>query len=113
MPTRQISWTSAIVAMTVLQVAGAAAQAPMPADNSLAELERGFWACDHEARTGLVDFGTATECSRAFEALKSRKFDGDFTAMLAWWRRHKAARYLADEAARQGAASQRAPVRKP
>mgnify|MGYP003453180102 CR=1 FL=1 len=30
MPTRQISWTLAIVAMTVLQVAGAAAQAGLP-----------------------------------------------------------------------------------
>ena len=83
------------------------------AQPSVAELERAFWLCDREARTGLVDFGNAAECSRSFEALKARKFDGNFTAMLAWWRLNKPNHELGDEAIRQRPAPGTRPVNQP
>ena len=37
----------------------------------------------------------ATTCSGLSEALKLRKFGGDFNAMLVWWRQHKESEHLA------------------
>ncbi|MES2956876.1 MAG: hypothetical protein V4792_01750 [Pseudomonadota bacterium] len=71
------------------------------AQPGLAELERAFWHCDRQAQTGLVDIGTAADCSRSFEALKARKFDGNFTAMLAWWRVNKPNPEPGDESVRR------------
>ena len=36
-----------------------------------------------------MGFDEAALCSIGFEALKKRKFGGDFNAMLAWWRLHR------------------------
>lgn len=63
------------------------------------ELERAFWICDHAATTRGVDGSTAITCSVITEDLQARKFNGDFSAMLAWWRQHKAAEHQAREAA--------------
>ena len=89
-------------AAAVLLVAGAAgwsapssAQAIVGADLGLTELEKAFWVCDHAATNGRIDSGTAITCGSLTEALKQRKFDGDFKAMLAWWRQHKEAEHLA------------------
>jgi hypothetical protein len=40
-------------------------------------------------------------CASLSDALKQRRFDGDFERLLAWWRAHKAA-----EHARRGVAVQ-------
>ena len=80
------------------------------ANMSVAELERDFWICDYAATTGPIDQSMAAPCSVVFEVLKARKFDGDFTAMLVWWRQHKAARHLALETASQQAARRTATV---
>lgn len=59
------------------------------------ELERAFWACDHAVTVGRIDVGIATTCSTLYEALKQRKFSGDFNQMLAWWRLNKEAEHQA------------------
>lgn len=89
-------------AAAVLIAAGAAgwsapssAQATIGAELRLAELEKAFWVCDHAAMIGPIDSGTAITCGSLTEALKQRKFDGDFNAMLAWWRQQKEAEHLA------------------
>jgi hypothetical protein len=62
---------------------------------TLASLEREFWRCDYAATQVLLDFGTAIECSIVTETFKARRFRGDFTAMLAWWRANKDVQHLA------------------
>lgn len=89
-------------AIAVLIAAGAAgwsapssAQASLGAELGLAELEKAFWVCDHAATTGPFGGSTEIACGSLTEALKQRKFDGDFNVMLAWWRQHKEAEHLA------------------
>jgi hypothetical protein len=67
------------------------------------DLERAFWLCDHAATTRGVDAGTAIKCSVITEDLKARKFNGDFSAMLAWWRLNKATEHQALETAGRAA----------
>lgn len=62
---------------------------------SLAEIERGFWVCDHAATNDRIDGSAAITCGSLTEVLKQRKFGGDFNAMLAWWRQHKEAQHQA------------------
>lgn len=50
------------------------------------DLERLFLRCDRESSQRLLDFDEAALCSTGFEALKKRKFGGNFDAMLTWWR---------------------------
>ena len=95
-------WAAMRDASAVLIVASAAgwsapsrAQGIAGADLRLAELEKAFWVCDRAATIGRIDAGTASTCARFAEALKQRSFDGDFSAMLAWWRQHKEAEHLA------------------
>ena len=64
-------------------------------DIGIAELESAFWACDYAATHGRVDLSTAAVCSQYTEALKARKFDGKFQAMLDWWQLHKQDRHAA------------------
>jgi hypothetical protein len=66
--------------------------------STLSALEREFWRCDYTATQVLLDSGTAQECGIVSEALKARRFGGDFTAMLAWWRANKDAQHLAESA---------------
>ena len=70
------------------------AQTAAQADG-LDRLERAFWRCDHAITHGLLVGASAIECSVVYEALKARRFDGDFTALLAWWREHKQAQHAA------------------
>ena len=53
------------------------------------DLERLFLRCSRESSERFMGFGEAALCSIGFEALKKRKFGGDFNAMLAWWRLHR------------------------
>ena len=57
--------------------------------------ERSFWACDYAGTVALLDSGTAAACSAIFEDVKKTRFNGDFDAMLAWWRQHKDAAHRA------------------
>ena len=63
--------------------------------NSFADLEQAFWICDHAATTHGVDEGAGIACGAITEDLKTRKFDGDFVSMLAWWRKNKPAEHRA------------------
>lgn len=80
---------------TALACAAGSAAAQDTAAPSLATLERGFWACDYQASTTGVDPATGARCAELTGTLKQRKFSGDFTAMLAWWRQHKTREHLA------------------
>ena len=71
------------------------AQATFGAELRLADLENAFWVCDHKATISVIDSGSAATCARLTDALKQRKFSGDFNALLAWWRQHKEAEHLA------------------
>jgi hypothetical protein len=70
------------------------AQADRPLkDLSLAEIEKAYWVCDYESSKSMLSMGDAATCSFVFEELKSRKFNGDWPAMLAWWKANKDAEY--------------------
>jgi hypothetical protein len=84
-----------IVASAVAWPASSGAQAVASTESPMAELEKAFWVCDHAATTRLIDSSTAITCGSVTEALKQRKFEGDFNALLAWWRQHKEAQHLA------------------
>ena len=84
----------------VVWLAGAAL--PVLAQGERIEaLERAFWRCDHAATQGVLDSATAADCSTATEALKARRFGGNFSAMLAWWRERKDDEYRSLAAATQ------------
>ena len=57
----------------------------------LTDLENAFWVCDYLATTrGAGDIST---CTAVYEALKERKFAGDFDKLVAWWRQNKVAQH--------------------
>jgi hypothetical protein len=58
----------------------------LPSDLSVDRLKAAYLECDLWARTTLIDSGTAGLCSTIGEELMRRGFDGDFDALLAWWR---------------------------
>lgn len=70
--------------------------APAP-ELSAADLERAFWICDHAATTRPVDAGSAVVCTMVTEQLKERKFNGDFDALVTWWRKNKPTEHQALE----------------
>ena len=53
------------------------------------DLEQAFWACDHLATTRGPDATPVDFCAAVYDELKKRKFGGDFTALLGWWKVHK------------------------
>lgn len=62
----------------------------------LADLEKAFWACDHAATVqGVIDARSAVACGAVTEGLRVRGFNGDFAAMLSWWKRNKPAQHRA------------------
>lgn len=62
-----------------------------PASFDLNVLEDAFWVCDYVATTrGGGDIPT---CTAVYEALKDRKFAGDFDALVSWWRQNKATQH--------------------
>jgi hypothetical protein len=99
---------SAAVRCTLLALAatavsgGAAAQGTQetPAQHavhlasaSIADLEQAFWVCDYTAATRRASDVQIGICADAYDALKARKFAGDFEALLLWWQHNKADRY--------------------
>lgn len=55
------------------------------------DLEGAFWVCDYLATTrGVSDIGT---CTAIYDALKERKFAGDFDKLVDWWRQNKVAQH--------------------
>lgn len=57
----------------------------------LTDLESAFWVCDYLATTqGNSDIST---CAAIYEAVKQRKFDGDFDKLVIWWRQNKVAQH--------------------
>ena len=57
----------------------------------LADLENAFWVCDYLATTR--GGGDVSACTTVYEALKERKFAGDFDRLVAWWRQNKVAQH--------------------
>lgn len=109
MSTNVLTITLCLITVALGSPAGAQTPAKPPATQStalqpldhaaLATLEREFWRCDHAATQALLDSGTAEACGTVTEALKNRRFGGDFTAMMAWWRANKDAEHRAASAA--------------
>ena len=93
-------WLAIAVGASVL-VGGLAwagpVEAPSPpnASQDMAELESIFWQCDYAATQSALDAGSAQACVVVHDTLKQRKFNGDYTRMVAWWRQHKGAAHLA------------------
>jgi hypothetical protein len=54
-------------------------------------LQRMFLACEREAARRFMGLGDAAECSRVYEALLARGFEGDFKRLMAWWEAERAA----------------------
>lgn len=48
-----------------------------------------FLRCSRDAGERFLDLGDAAVCSIGYEALLRRGFDGNFEALLAWWRIHR------------------------
>jgi hypothetical protein len=69
------------------------------AHGSIAELERAFWICDYMGTNYVVDPDSAARCVVVTDALKMSKFNGDFDALVAWWKVHKPAEHTAIELA--------------
>ena len=74
---------------------------------TVADLEKAFWLCDYAGTTRSVDSGMAMACSAITEELKIWKFDGDFDALVAWWRQNKPAQHEALEAESRSKAGMR------
>ena len=63
----------------------------------LTDLENAFWVCDYLATTrGSSDIAA---CTAIYEAVKERKFGGDFEKLVAWWRQNKAEQHQSIAAA--------------
>jgi hypothetical protein len=60
-----------------------------------AQLEDLFWDCDVHATHEAMSPGDGALCATIGDALKERRFDGDFLRMLDWWRDAKAAEHAA------------------
>jgi len=65
----------------------------------LADLENAFWVCDYTATTSRAAELDVTACVAVYDAMKERKFGGDFHKLLAWWQQNKVARHDALAAA--------------
>ncbi len=73
-----------------LSVTGMAA-ADSPPD--MQAVEQRFWDCDRASMQGRLDQGDAQACSLATERLRALRFNGDFEALLQWWRQHKSVQH--------------------
>jgi hypothetical protein len=96
---------------TLLLASSAFAQAG-PDDSSPpivddAALENAFWACDVAATRDALPLSAGAQCAIVSDALKERRFEGDFERLLAWWRDNKAREHAARD---EGAAD---PLRAP
>jgi len=52
----------------------------------LTGVERQWLECARESELRLLDLGEAAVCSIAHEVFLRRRFEGDFSALLAWWK---------------------------
>ena len=52
-----------------------------------------FWACDYIATTRGVDAAPVALCSEVYDELKTVRFGGDFSELLAWWKENKPAQH--------------------
>lgn len=58
-------------------------------------MERSYSRCKpqpaHAGTAGrqILDLGSAAICSIGYEALLKRGFNGDFQALIGWWRRQR------------------------
>ena len=48
-----------------------------------------FMACAAESNVTVLDFGRAVVCSLGHEALLRQGFNGDFDALISWWRSNR------------------------
>jgi hypothetical protein len=96
---RRVSTAASFGVLVLLSGLAPAAWGQDGAGNSRAGLESAFWLCDYSSSRVALDMGTAVACSSIYEELKAEKFNGDFEAMLAWWRENKPAEHGAIEAA--------------
>lgn len=62
-------------------------------DLSMSQLESRWWQCDYMSTQTIMSFSDAAYCSAIFEELKSRKFDGDFSKFIDWWKENKDAQH--------------------
>ncbi|MBI2315940.1 MAG: hypothetical protein HYU75_02620 [Betaproteobacteria bacterium] len=83
----------------VQQTIAAQSVAARLASVGLADLEEAFWVCDYTAATRGTAGSDISVCTAVYEAVKERKFEGDFDKLLDWWRQNKAARHDALAAA--------------
>lgn len=74
---------------------GAQSVAARLASADLSDLERAFWICDYTASIHGTSGTDSSACTAVYEAVKERKFGGDFDKLLDWWRQHKPARHEA------------------
>jgi hypothetical protein len=56
---------------------------------TVGELKAQYLACDAATRQRMLGFAEAAACSVVSETLLHRGFEGDFNALLAWWRQAK------------------------
>lgn len=81
----------ATLLITVAMCTGAIAT-----DISLDEAVVLFWDCDYAASTdSVLDMSAGAACSIAYEKVLKQKFNGDFNALVAWWKAHKKIEYKA------------------
>ncbi|MBI2962042.1 MAG: hypothetical protein HYY28_17190 [Betaproteobacteria bacterium] len=81
------------------QTIGAQSVAARLASVALGDLEEAFWVCDYTATTRGPAGNDITVCNAVYDAIKERKFDGDFDKLLDWWRQNKVTRHDALAAA--------------
>lgn len=75
----------------VVLAAAASAASPITPSVTIEDLQTAWLRCDREASSGLVDPGTAAQCSVVHEQLLRRAFDGDFAKLLNWWKAQRVA----------------------
>ena len=94
-PTRSATLATAAFAVTVAASANPPVHAPTAVSSEVRALMRVYLECDRVSATRRLAFADAAACSQVHERLLKIGFDGDFNAMLAWWRAEKAASAVA------------------
>ena len=75
------------------QAIGAHSVAAQVASVDLAHLEEAFWICDYTATTHGTGGNDIVICTAVYDAIKERKFGGDFDKLLDWWQQNKVSRH--------------------
>ncbi len=57
----------------------------------LTDLETAFWACEYAAT--VRGNANIASCTAVYDALKERKFGGDFDGLLKWWQQNRVSEY--------------------